>query len=178
MKKYLALVLAVAIACSVSSFSALALTAGESDSHSVKASYQAGSSSDTIYSVDITWEELNYTFKDASEGQWNPETHSYTGATAGSWNSTGNKITVKNHSNAAINANFTYNKNSGFEDVNGSFMISGTEKTSFALGSAAELALGNYDNAPSESAQLVLSGKLSKDTADNTEIGTVTVKID
>ena len=54
-----------------------------------------------VYSVDIVWDSLDFTYS-LGEGIWDPETHTVTGGSP-SWDKTSAKITVTNHSNAAVN---------------------------------------------------------------------------
>jgi len=81
-----------------------------------------------IYNIDIAWGTLKFVYNRSSQ-VWNPVTHKYAdGPTAGSWladngsiigaaatefylDGTNNKITVTNHSNAGVDATFTYANN-------------------------------------------------------------------
>ncbi len=114
MKKLTALILALTLvlSCSATAFAAV----GKGDqTQEVKGTYQAGTVSDTIYSVDISWEGLSFTYTAPAEGTWNPTTLSYDGAgTEGSWSGTGT-ITVKNRSNTAITATPKYAANANYE---------------------------------------------------------------
>ncbi len=63
------------------------------------------------YKVDIGWGEMKFTYtKDPMA--WNPETHSYASNKPGVWSGLddgqNNRITVKNHSNAAVIAGFAF----------------------------------------------------------------------
>ena len=55
------------------------------NSHDVYVTYQEGESSATIYSVDIVWESMEFTYTAASEGTWNPSTHTFIGVEGASW---------------------------------------------------------------------------------------------
>ena len=175
MKKILALVLIAAVVLclgSVSVFAESPITAiGDSDSHAVTASYQEGSHR-VVYSVEIKWGDMKFTYNDASSGTWNPETHTYDGATAAEWkadNAEGNWITVTNHSNTDLTASLTYAAAAGFEGIEGRF-----DKTSLNLATA----VGTGVNAaPSDHSEFTPFGALDSDTANNTAIGTVTVTL-
>ena len=45
----------------------------------VKGTYQPGGSGAVVYSVDIAWTDMSFTYTGAGEGTWNPETHQYSG---------------------------------------------------------------------------------------------------
>ena len=85
MKKILTLMLSLALLC-VMAVPAMAADTidrkGGSTSADVKGTYVPGSGTATVYSVDIAWGSLEFTYTDASKGTWNPENHSYDGAVA------------------------------------------------------------------------------------------------
>ena len=51
-----------------------------SDSMDVMATYEPGGTSEIIYSVDISWGSMEFTYTSATEGTWDPETHTYGGS--------------------------------------------------------------------------------------------------
>ena len=59
-------------------------------------------SKSTTMSVDVEWEEMNFTYFGGHK-VWDPETHSYTTESACWWDEP-KAITVTNHSNSAIKA--------------------------------------------------------------------------
>lgn len=174
MKKVLTIILSLALLSmvSVTAFAASPITAnGESDSAEVKGTYVVGGTATTVYSVDIAWGSMDFIYTDASQGTWNPQTHEYDGAASAKWScaADANKITVTNHSNAAVNAQFSYAPESEYSGINGIFSNEILNLNS-AVGTEAS-------NAPSGSVTLSLSGALSSDTAADTKIGTVTVTL-
>lgn len=175
MKKLLTIILSLALLsmASVTAFAANPITFEDgSDSADVKGTYVAGSSTAAVYSVDITWGSMEFTYTDASSGVWNPQTHKYDGATAtAGWSceAGANKITVTNHSNVAVTVQLTYNPDIKYSDITGSFT-----KALLNLKTAEDT---EFSNAPSGSAELTLSGGLSSDTSASTKIGTVTVTL-
>lgn len=174
MKKVLTIILSLALLsmASVTAFAASPITAnGGSDSADVKGTYVAGGTATTVYSVDIAWGSMDFTYTGASQGTWNPQTHQYDGAALAEWScvENANKIEVTNHSNAAVNAQFSYVSKSGYNGINGAF-----SKNTLNLGTAVDT---EVSNAPSGSVTLSLSGALSSDTAADTKIGTVTVTL-
>lgn len=142
------------------------------DTHDVKASYTATSAAEKVYSVDITWGDMAYTYTVESEGKWNPETHEYDGASKeGVWSCEegADKVTVTNHSNAKVNATFKYDAESNYEGITGTF---NKENAELATAEGTEVL-----NAPKEEVQLTLKGALNKNVANQTKIGTATVTL-
>lgn len=168
----LAVLLAMVFCLGVPAFAANVATNGGTDNSPVKGTYVAGTESAIIYSVDITWGALEFTYTDASEGTWNPGKHVYDGAKAAAWTvdkTDGDKITVTNHSNTAINATLSYASKTEFSAVTGAF-----DKSVLNLASAVETEI---TAAPSDSAKLTLNGALASTTTSQTQIGTVTISI-
>lgn len=170
MKKRTMAIILSAIMMMTVGMTAAAAGKGDSASHDVKANYVAGAEAETVYSVEIEFGDMNFTYTDQSEGTWNPETHAYENQAAPAWNyNSGNKITVKNHSNAAVTAGLTYTPVSAYSAITGSF-----DTSSLSL----ETAEGTtYAAAPAAAAVLTLNGALTGDTAAGTTVGTVTVTI-
>ena len=109
---------------------------------------------------------MEFEFSEGVDGVWDPTTHQYTGAAESSWSSSGNEITVTNHSNVAIKATFTYTGE--VETVYGTFTNDGVLALATAVGTA-------RDAAPSGSVALTLGGSLTAETAG--KVGTVTVSV-
>ena len=180
MKKKLALVLTLAMVFSLAPLSAYAdtkstiNTANGTASCDVKATYVAGSSGGagaTVYSVDIVWGDMAFTYTEEA-GVWNPATHETTGAGGGIWKATspdGNKIKVTNHSNAEITATFSYAAATGYDSISGSF-----DKATLNLATAVDT---EVSNAPSDTAELTLTGALASTVTTSTKIGTITVTL-
>ena len=73
--------------------------------------YQAGAAAAEGISVDLVWENMDFTYTAPSKGEWNAAEHKYENADAGGWaatNGTNPKITVTNHSNIAVEASFAF----------------------------------------------------------------------
>ncbi len=167
MKKIFALILTFALAltaASVPAFAADTDTIGKGGSavKDVKATYSAGDSATIVYSVDITWGEMSFTYND---GAWDPDTHKYDA----SWSSKGNTVTVTNHSNTAVTAKLSYTAADNYTDIAGKF-----EKGELNLATAVGT---DISNAPHGSDTLTVSGALSSETPADTVIGTVTVTL-
>ncbi len=148
-----------------------------SDSRDVYVTYQEGASSPTIYSVDIVWESMEFTYTAASEGTWNPSTHTFIDVEGASWSFENNKITVTNHSNTEVKAKFTYAPAANFRAVSGEFVDVHKDAISNATLTLNSAVGSTQDKAPSGSAYLSLAGELSSSLETQTVCGTVTVTI-
>ena len=168
MKKIFALILTLAMVFSLAAVPAFAAnieSATGSESHDVKATYNAGASGTVVYSVTIAWGEMKFEYED---GAWNPETHEFDNA---NWAPTGNTVTVTNHSNAAITAKLTYTAEGDYSNITGTFINSDTLNLNSAVGTPA-------NGAPTANATLKLSGALKNNTPADTTVGKVTVSLD
>ena len=133
--------------------------------------YQAGTTADEKISVDIVWEAMNFTYTAPSQGTWNPATHAYEGATEGGWSDNTPAITVKNHSNVALNATLGFTAD--VAGVIGTF----TEASGTANDKVLELATAEgteVSAAPTATANFGISGAAID--ADKT-LGTITVTV-
>lgn len=148
---------------------------------SLGASITAG----TVYSVDVTFKTLEFSFKaDTTSGNmsWDPETHTYrNGASTVTYTLDGtgvivDAITVKNHSDAAVsadakfNAAYTTTKNGVTVDIyKGASICSAAHTLATAVGTTPE-------EAPTVKYDLKATvGTLT--TVPNFTVGTVTVTI-
>ncbi len=135
----------------------------------VTASYHSGAGGGTVYSVDITWDSMEFTYSEGSSPTWNPATHTYSSGGTGGWSHNGNKITVTNHSNTKVTANLTYTPEAGYDGISGNF-----DKTEMDLATAVDTPVVS---APTDTAALTLSGTLDSKVISSTKIGTITVTI-
>ena len=134
----------------------------------VKGTYQAGGSGAVVYSVDIAWTDMSFTYTGAGEGTWDPETHQYSGSSEGAWTASNDSITVTNHSNAAVKATASYQAETGYESTTMSF---GNNEATVATAVGTEV-----DLAPSATITVTPGGTLAE-SADGGKIGTITVSI-
>lgn len=134
----------------------------------VKGTYHPGGSGAVVYSVDIAWTDMNFTYTGAGEGTWNPETHQYSGSSEGAWTASDESITVTNHSNAAVKATAKFEADSGYESTTMTFGNNGATVVT-AVGT--EVA-----SAPSATITVTPGGTLAE-SADGGKIGTITVSI-
>ena len=173
MKKTLSIILALVIALSLS-VTAFAAETNEGSSPTditVNGTYVPGTTGAEQISVDIVWDAMDFTYTGASQGTWNPATHAYDGATAGGWSDNTPGITVKNHSNVAVNATLGFKAD--VAGVVGTF----TETSGTANDKVLELATAEgteVSAAPTATANFGISGAAID--ADKT-LGTITVTI-
>ena len=173
MKKFFALALALVLTCTlaVTCFAADAKldALGETATNDVNVTYQAGGTSATVYGVDVVFDDMTFTYTAASQGTWDPDSHTYKDIDAATWSKTSANVTVTNHSNAAVAVAVTY---ANVQDYEGEVEIAVTNG-SFTLESAVGTAL---NAAPTNTAVVNISGDAAS-TDNNTKIGTVTVTI-
>lgn len=167
MKKSAIALMGLACTLAVSS-AAFAADLPDPSTHAVNGRYHANSTVGTVYSVDVAWDSMEFTYTVDSEGTWNPATHEVDGASEGRWSGDGD-VKVTNHSNAKVNVAVTYAAESSYSDITGSFS-NGTFELATAEGT-------QVDSAPNQTATLTLSGELDKSVDTSTKLGTATVTI-
>ena len=172
MKKILSIILALAMALSMSVTAFAATNDGTSGTDiTVNGTYVPGTTGAEQISVDIVWDAMDFTYTGASQGTWNPATHAYDGATAGGWSDNTPGITVKNHSNVAVNATLGFKAD--VAGVVGTF----TETSGTANDKVLELATAEgteVSAAPTATANFGISGAAID--ADKI-LGTITVTV-
>lgn len=170
MKKILSLVLTLALVMSLG-ITAFAAELNGENSKDVTANYQAGEASQKVYLVDIVWGSLEFTYTDASEGTWDPETHTYTGTKAAEWSCEegANKVAVTNHSNAEVTV----------EIANSNVMDGVTltwDKETLTLPTSDNGENGAAGTPTTDSALLTVAGTIT-DTGAKQTLGTVTITL-
>lgn len=130
MKKLISMLLALILVLSLGTVAfATTTNTGTGDySYEVTGSYVPGSdSSETLFSVDIQWEGMSFTYHDKVAGAWDAENYKYLDDTPAYWEGlTANSkaegfIKVTNHSNAKITAIPAYKAVSGYESAGMTF---------------------------------------------------------
>lgn len=172
MKKFLALALALVMICalSVTCFAATGITElpYNSGAQNVTVSYTGGVTAPATYVIDVTWDELSFTYN-RSAIEWDATNHVEVEADSSQtgWVGATADITIVNHSNRAVYATVSY--------VAGT--ASGT--ASFALSNNAaesELAAAAGSNVAQKVVTLTASGVPATD-ADDTVVGTLTITV-
>lgn len=157
--------------CFSMSVNAFAAEPGQTDSKDVTADYN-GAASEPVYSVEITWGSLAFTYNAENAGTWNPDEYVYEGATGESWacEAGANRITVTNHSNAAVTATIA---NSGVKDG----ITLTWSKTKLELGTADNgKGEGGKGTPVSDYAELTVAGSITN-TGASQKLGSVTVTL-
>ncbi len=163
-KRTMALLLAMVMLLSTSVFAAgLGDHTGE-----VTATYVEGNDeSPIVYSVDITWDELDFTYYEASAPVWDPVNHQYvsSGQAEGWAENDVAEIELINHSNTDILATYSYAANAGYESAEMTFASTQTY-------------IGSAENGYQKTATNTVSpsGTLPEGT-DNAVIGYITIQI-
>lgn len=172
MKKLLsfALVLVMMLSLSVTAFAAESTNTGGNTTIDVKAVYSSAATTPDVISADIAWGAMEFTYSVGGTKDWDAENHEYKDNTTASWTANGNTVTVTNHSNVAIKAELSFAADSAYSGITGSF----GEDATLLLATAVDT---DKNAAPSDTANLTLSGTLASTVTTATKVGTITVKI-
>lgn len=172
MKKFFSALLALmmVLVMGIHAYAATIGSSGGTQSIDVKAKYVDSTSSNTKYSIDVSWGTMEFTYTASGTQVWNPATHQYTSSVSGAWEGSNNQVTLTNHSNTNITASFTFTPESGYTGLTGTF-----SQKSFGLPSA----VGKAIDAPElkGTTALTLSGTLASTVTSMTKVGTITVTI-
>lgn len=175
MKKLLVVCMSVVLllSLSVTAWAAASYSYGtglDSREIPVNAKYVSSSEADVVYSVDISWGSMEFTYT-AGKAAWNPADHTYVTSTAAwTYDNDANKITVINHSNAEVACALSYIGE--MDSVTGTF-----DNSTYSFASAA-----NFLNNPNAEAlrfnsYLTLSGTLDASITTSTQVGKILVTI-
>ena len=162
MKKGFALLLTLALVAgfSVASFAAELPAAQNKD---LAVDYTAATAADTVYSVDIAWDnDLEFNYVAGTQGAWNPDDHAYADATGAKWDDADVNVKVTNHSNAKVEASIA------IENFDGKVTVAANQ-ASATLESAVDTAVAE---APAFTFVLTVSGV---PTESITKVATATV---
>lgn len=136
----------------------------------VNAKYVDSVETPTVYDVDVAWGAMEFTYTVSGTKTWDAEKHEYIVSTGGAWTATGNEITVTNHSDTGIKADFAYASDDAYNTVVGTF-----SNNSVLLPTAEGKA--TTDASLTAKTALTLDGTLASDKTDLTKVGKVTVSI-
>lgn len=145
---------------------------GAQDPINVTAKYNDGTTTQKVYSVDLTWDDMTFTYNESGTRTWNPETHTYTENVTGGWDKVTAAVTATNHSNAAVTVKFDYTPKGG------TGVTASMSKDSFELAAGVE---NKPDEAATDSSNLTIDSGTKPNgsvTAEGVTIGTITVTIE
>lgn len=152
-------------------------SAGGTDSHAVYGTYQSEGKAATVYSVDVSWGSMEFTYTDGAVSKtWNPSTHQYMESSEdGNWSNQdgANKVTVTNRSNKALTATVKAATSGSYTGITAKVDNASLSLKDASIGATTEVA----GTASTASATISLSGVLTDKTANKATIGSVTVKI-
>lgn len=175
MKKLIATALALTMTLSLSTTALAAgnvdgAGVGSQDPIDVTAKYNNSTADPIVYSVDLTWEDMTFTYNESGTRTWDPDTHTYTDTTSAGWDKISAAVTATNHSNTEVTVSFTYTPQ-GTTGVTASM-----SKDSFKLAAGVE---NKPNEAATESSILTITGTPNNSvTAEGVTIGTITVTIE
>lgn len=181
MKKLIAAILALVMVMSLSVTAFAAETVGQTGSQtvgqngsqniSVTAKYSDTVTTPDVYSVDITWDSMTFTYSEAGTRDWNPATHTYTENITAGWDKERAEVTVTNHSNVDVDVTFNYVP----DNTHGVTTSLSNTEAAVTLNAGVE---GDLSHADSVTAALTISGT-PNDTvnAAGVVVGTITVHI-
>ena len=165
------LVLLLILSLSISGYASGNMGQGESQNIDVTAKYAGDVDTPAVYSVDILWDNMVFTYSETGSMVWNPETHVYEEKIAGTWDKNSADITVVNHSNVEVSVLFTHEAETAY-GVTTELSHAG-ESVKLDAGT-----VGDVAGADSVTATLTVSGKPNADvTSEGVVVGTVNVKI-
>jgi len=174
MKKAVSILLAAAlILCMGVPVYAEPITVNQgSASSEVTGTYVPGTAGGTVFSVEITWSGLSFTYNGESKQVWDPTNLVYTGeARSEGWAESNAAITVKNRSNTIITATPNYEKADDYADAGMEFAVK-----ELYVRSAEPTGEATTGEEKSGSITVTPTGTLPEGTKDTT-IGTITVTI-
>ena len=138
----------------------------------VTGTYVPGTAGGTVFSVEIEWSGLSFTYNGESKQEWDPENLVYTGeARSEGWAESNAAITVKNRSNTIITATPNYEKADDYADAGMEFAVK-----ELYVRSAEPTGEATTGEEKSGSITVTPTGTLPEGTKDTT-IGTITVTI-
>lgn len=141
-------------------------------SQNVSAVYSAGDAGSAVISVEIEWKDMSFTYKGASQPEWDVSSHSYSGtAVEAGWEQSNATITLTNHSNVIIQTDISYGAAASFPDTSMSFTAG-----SPYIGSAYTANEG--EGTPcSVTIHAIPGGTIPESTTQRSTIGSITVKV-
>lgn len=132
--------------------SGTAETDGADQNIPVTAQYEPGQDSRPVYSVDVSWGDMKFTYRKTERVRWDASAHEYQLLAEEQWISEGDRITFVNHSNHSVTASVAAQMEPGVTGIRAEF-----DQTQMYLDSAEGTA---PQEAPSGEVRLSLSGSM------------------
>lgn len=174
MKKGLLFIISFVISCTLFIISCDVSYADKITTYSkvVRGKVVDKATSPPVYSVDVSWGAMNFTYSTRVTPIWNETSHVYDETYTSEWIAEGNTIKLTNHSNVDIKAKFKYVILSKYNNINGKFSDSQVLRLPSAVdkGINAKELTGTRD--------LILSGKLNGEKNEFTRVGSIKIEID
>ena len=179
MRKLFAIGIAAALALSTgvavfAESSEKTIGGNESQSINVIAKRTDTTENNVVYSVDMKWDDMTFTYHEKSTRVWNPTDHTYSEKIIGGWDKNTADILVTNHSNADVEYTLSCEVDSKYSD----FYL-GTSKDSMLGSTTGTLKTAEntaVDNAPSKQLTIYPGGSLPAGTND-ANVATLTITI-
>lgn len=167
MNKFLSLVLALVMAMSLGTvaFAEEGVGTGTYSTAVTASTVDGVEGNGAVFSVDITWPNMNYTYHGEKGPIWDPDTYTYSDTVDAYWEESGT-ITVTSHSNRTIKADIRYSAKSEYSDATLHFS---TKRLYLDAAS-------NGNEAKSGTITVTPTGSLPNGTSDAT-IGSVSITI-
>lgn len=174
MKKFLTLILAVAMMATLSVSAWAETVRGETSKPiDVSGEYKDNSTKPGVISVDVTWGAMEFTYTVSGSMDWNSDNHDYDDNTRSDWTENGNTVNVVNHSNVPITVSFAFTANTGYSNDELSPVLT-TESVNLPT---AENVSTNDLSTLTTSSTLTFAGTLKAGTTVGTTIGSINVSI-
>ncbi|MBQ3003015.1 MAG: hypothetical protein IJD82_04730 [Clostridia bacterium] len=135
----------------------------------VTAKYESSTVTPAVYSVDIQWTGMTFTYSQEDTRVWNAANHTYETVSEGAWDKTTATVTVTNHSNVEVEVNVAYTP------IENTGVVGTLTDASAVLNAGVE---GDYEGASSATATLTISGTPQNSvTAEGIKVGTLKVTL-
>lgn len=173
MKKGLLFIISFVISCTLFIMSCDVSYADKMPTYSkvVRGKVVGKATSPPVYSVDVSWGAMNFTYLTRVTPVWNETNHVYDETYTSEWRAEGNTIKLTNHSNVGVKAKFKYKQLSRYKAVKGTF-----GNQTLTLPSAVGRAINAKELTGTR--ELTLSGTLSDKMDKYVAIGNIKIEID
>ncbi len=188
MKKLTAIILSLVLILSLS-IPAMAATVNEKGNQTadVKAKYVDAVNRPAVYSVDVSWSNMEMTYTVTGEKTWDPETHTYSGETTGTWGPEEATIQIHNHSNVDVKVSWQLTVEDAYKNYFKGFLrdMSDTMEDELMTSKVLAAAVENNANSGGNTVVTLLKSGLNSEEStlpetitEMTKIATITLTIE